>query len=186
MSKVIGYARVSRIEQNLDLQVDALNEAGCQEIFTDKVTGAKADRPGLTACLEALQEGDTLVVWRIDRLGRSMQHLVSVVEELTKSKIGFRSIQDGAIDTTTASGELMFNVFSALAQFERRLIQERTMAGLSAARARGKMGGRPKLDVNSHKVRTAKLMHSDRNISINDICETLGICKGTLYRYLKL
>jgi DNA invertase Pin-like site-specific DNA recombinase len=181
----IGYARVSKIEQNLDMQIDALSSENCSKIFTDKVTGAKAERPGMNDCLEELKEGDILVVWRIDRLGRSMSHLVQIIEQLTLNGIGFKSIQDGAIDTTTASGELIFNMFSALAQFERRLIQERTMAGLAAARARGKFGGRPKLEPDDHRIKTAKIMHVDRNIRIEDICKTLNISRSTLYRYLK-
>ena len=184
MSRKIGYARVSKLEQNLELQLDALKEFGCVGVFTDKVTGARADRPGLNECLSSLKAGDVLVVWRIDRLGRSMGHLVSIVEDLTKRNIGFKSIQDGVIDTTTASGELIFNLFSALAQFERRLIQERTMAGLSAARARGKRGGRPQLDMEDRRIKTAQAMHADRNIKIEDICTTLNISRSTLYRYL--
>ena len=130
-ARTIGYARVSTTEQDLRMQVDALQAQGCPEelIFVDTASGTKADRPGLTTCLETLQAGDVLLVWRLDRLGRSMVHLVTLVEALQERGIGFRSICDGAIDTTTASGELVFNVFSALAQFERRLIQERTRAG---------------------------------------------------------
>ena len=135
MARLIGYARVSTVEQ--DLQLDALNKAGCAEIFTDKASGARGSCPGLDACLAALEPGDTLVVWRLDRLGRSMPHLVSLVEDLLGKGIGFRSLLDGAIDTTTASGKLMFNIFSSLAQFERRLIQERTQAGLAAWAAGG-------------------------------------------------
>ena len=131
-------------------------------IFVDKASGAKADRPGLTQCLETLQAGDLLLVWRLDRLGRSMAHLVTLVEELQERGIGFRSICDGAIDTTTASGELVFNVFSALAQFERRLIQERTRAGLAAARARGRLGGRPAMDPQDARVQMAKALYKDR------------------------
>ena len=138
MERLIGYARVSTAEQDLQLQLDALDKTGCDEIFEDKASGARAKRPGLDACVGALESGDTLVVWRLDRLGRSMPHLVGLVEELLGKGIGFRSLQDGAIDTTTASGELMFHIFSSLAQFERRLIQERTQAGLAAARARGR------------------------------------------------
>ena len=140
MGRLIGYARVSTGEQELQMQLDALEEAGCVEIFKDKASGARSSRPGLDACIEALEPGDTLVVWRLDRLGRSMPHLVSLVQELLGKGIGFRSLLDGAIDTTTASGELMFNIFSSLAQFERRLIQERTQAGLAAVRARGRLG----------------------------------------------
>ena len=134
MARLIGYARVSTVEQDLQLQLDALNKAGCAEIFTDKPSGARESRPGLDACLAAPEPGDTLVVWRLDRLGRSMPHLVSLVDDLLGKGIGFRSLLDGAIDTTTASGELMFNIFSSLAQFERRLIQERTDTTLCVSR----------------------------------------------------
>lgn len=139
--RLLGYARVSRDDQNLELQITALNAAGCLEelIFTDKISGAKSVRPGLEQCLEKIKSGDTLLVWRLDRLGRSISHLIKLIESLRQSGISFKSICDGAIDTTTASGELIFNIFSSLAQFERRLIQERTRAGLSAARARGRL-----------------------------------------------
>ncbi len=188
VGKLIGYARVSTGEQDVQLQLDALKKAGCDEehIFVDKASGARSDRPGLDACLSLLQSGDTLVVWRLDRLGRSMSHLVTMVEGLLSKKIGFRSLCDGVIDTTTASGELMFNIFSALAQFERRLIQERTQAGLSAARARGRTGGRKPISPDDPRVKTAKLMHKNRDISINQICETLKISRPTFYRYLAL
>lgn len=130
-----GYARVSTDDQELDLQLDALKQAGCDDanIFHEKVSGAKADRPALDACIAKLEKGDTLLVWRLDRLGRSMPHLVGLVEDLRKRGIGFRSICDGVIDTTSASGELIFNIFSSLAQFERRLTQERTRAGLKSS-----------------------------------------------------
>ena len=186
MARLIGYARVSTVEQDLQLQLDALNKAGCAEIFMDKASGARGSRPGLDACLAALEPGDTLVVWRLDRLGRSMPHLVSLVEELLGKGIGFRSLQDGAIDTTTASGELMFNIFSSLAQFERRLIQERTQAGLAAARARGRLGGRRPISPNDPRVVTAKRLHRDRSLSIDQICATLGISRPTFYRCLAL
>ena len=184
MGRLIGYARVSTVEQDLQLQLDALNKAGCAEIFTDKASGARGSRPGLDACLAALEPGDTLVAWRLDRLGRSMPHLVSLVEELLGKGIGFRSLLDGAIDTTTASGELMFNIFSSLAQFERRLIQERTQAGLAAARAR--LGGRRPISPNDPRVVTAKRLHKDRGLSIDQICAMLGISRPTFYRYLAL
>src|ERR671923_2651926 len=144
MARLMGYARISTPDQDLSLQRDALRRAGCPDdlIFVDIASGARAARPGLEACLRVLAPGDTLVVWRLDRLGRSMTHLVTVIEELLGRQVGFRALCDGAIDTTTASGELIFHIFSALAQFERRLIQERTRAGLAAARARGKKGGR--------------------------------------------
>jgi DNA invertase Pin-like site-specific DNA recombinase len=142
MTKLIGYARVSSTQQELQLQLDALEKAGCSKdkIFVDKISGAKPQRPGLDKCLSELKKGDTLVVWRLDRLGRSMHHLVVLIEDLRQKGISFKSICDGAIDTTTASGELIFNIFSSLAQFERRLIQERPKAGLEAARSRGRSG----------------------------------------------
>ena len=184
MKKLIGYARVSTDDQNLDLQIDALTQAGCHknDIYKDKVSGAKTDRPGLTQCLDNLSPGDVLVVWRLDRLGRSMVHLVSIIEMLKEKGIGFKSLCDGAIDTTTASGELVFNIFSSMAQFERRLVQERTQAGLSAARARGRKGGRPK--VNASKIQAAKRMHLDKSMTLEDICGVLKISIPTLYRYL--
>ncbi len=188
MSKKVGYARVSTDDQELDLQIDSLKNAGCTDefIFTDKISGAKSSRPGLDSCLKSLKSGDTLVVWRLDRLGRSMSHLVNLIESLLEQNIGFKSIQDGAIDTTTASGELMFNIFSALAQFERRLIQERTNAGLASARARGKLGGRPKKSANDPKVRMAQEMNKNKSLSINEICNSLEISRATFYRYLSL
>ena len=186
MERLIGYARVSTAEQDLQLQLDALDKAGCDEIFEDKTSGARAKRPGLDACVGALESGDTLVVWRLDRLGRSMPHLVGLVEELLGKGIGFRSLQDGAIDTTTASGELVFHIFSSLAQFERRLIQERTQAGLAAARARGRLGGRRPVRPDDPRVVTAKRLHQDRGLSIQQICKTLEISRPTFYRYLAL
>ena len=188
MSKKIGYARVSTIQQDLNLQIDALLKEGCERslIFTDQVSGAKSSRPGLDKCLEILSPGDQLIVWRLDRLGRSMSHLINLIESLIEKKIGFKSIQDGAIDTTTASGELMFNIFSALSQFERRLIQERTNAGLAAARARGRNGGRPKTGINNPKVQMAKQMHLNNSLSVESICESLAISRATFYRYLAM
>jgi DNA invertase Pin-like site-specific DNA recombinase len=186
--RLLGYARVSRDDQNLELQITALNAAGCLEelIFTDKISGAKSVRPGLEQCLEKLKSGDTLLVWRLDRLGRSISHLIKLIESLRQSGISFKSICDGAIDTTTASGELIFNIFSSLAQFERRLIQERTRAGLSAARARGRLGGRKPILPNDPRVKTAKRMHEDKSMKIEDICAMLRISRPTLYRYLSL
>ena len=188
MGKLIGYARVSTGEQDLQLQLDALKTVGCRDadIYMDKASGARSSRPGLDACVAALEPGDTLVVWRLDRLGRSMPHLVGLVKELLGKGTGFRSLQDGAIDTTTASGELMFNIFSSLAQFERRLIQERTTAGLAAARARGRLGGRKPIRPDDPRVVSAKQLHKDRSLSIDQICATLGISRPTFYRYLGL
>ena len=188
MNRLVGYARVSTEEQNLDLQINSLKSIGCLEenIFRDKASGSKTSRPGLDQCFETLESGDTLIVWRLDRLGRSMSHLVKIIEELRKQGISFKSICDGAIDTTTASGELIFNIFSSLAQFERRLIQERTKAGLSAARARGRLGGRKSIPVTDPKVVMAKKMHQDKSMAIEDICSTLRISRPTLYRYLSL
>lgn len=184
--RTIGYARVSTSEQDLRLQLDALKKHGVPKklIFTDKASGAKEDRRGLEACLAELQSGDILMVWRLDRLGRSIRHLVSLIEQLQKRGVGFRSICDGAIDTTSASGELIFHVFSALAHFERRLISERTKAGLMAARARGRLGGRPKLDPDDPRITTARSLHRDRTLTIAEICSTLRCSKSTLYRWL--
>ena len=182
----IGYARVSTNEQELALQIDDLEKAGCQKIFSDKVSGAKAQRKGLEDCIAFLERGDTLVVWRLDRLGRSMSHLVTLVEELRSKEIHFKSLCDGAIDTTTASGELIFHIFAALAQFERTLIQERTRAGLEAARARGKKGGRKPVSVEDPKVQMAKSIYKEKSMSIAQICSTLDISKATFYRYISL
>ena len=184
--RLIGYARVSTDDQDLSLQVDALTRQGIlpPAIFMDKLSGAKTERPGLTRCLETLRSGDTLVVWRLDRLGRSMRHLITLVEDLRSKGIGFRSLNEGAIDTTCASGELIFNIFSALAQFERRLIQERTKAGLAVARARGRCGGRPRLKAAGARVLATKQLAGDKSLRIDDICRTLKISRSTYYRYL--
>ncbi len=186
MGKQVGYARVSTSDQDLRMQYDELEKAGCELVFSDQVSGAKAERQGLNDCLTSLEQDDTLVVWRLDRLGRSMSHLVNIVGELRDKGIHFRSLCDGAIDTTTASGELIFHLFAALAQFERTLIQERTRAGLEAARARGKMGGRKPISADAPKVKMAKTMHKDNSLSINEICSSLGISRATFYRYLAL
>jgi DNA invertase Pin-like site-specific DNA recombinase len=188
MGKLYGYARVSTVDQSLDMQIDALRAAGCEasHIYTDKVSGARASRPGLDKCLAAMRTGDTLIVWRIDRLGRSMPHLVKLVEQLKESGIGFRSLQEGFIDTTTATGALVLNLFSCLAEFERNLIQERTKSGLAAARARGKKGGRKKISALNPKVLAAKKMHKDLSLSISSICHALKISPTTLHRYLHM
>ncbi len=186
--RLVGYARVSTDDQDLSLQIDALVGLGVQQdhVFTDTISGAKSERPGLDDCLANLNEGDTLVVWRLDRLGRSMHHLVSLIEKLRNRGIGFRSVSDGLIDTTSASGELIFHIFSALAQFERRLIQERTKASLASARARGRLGGRPAVKIDNAKVLAARKLHDDKTLTIVEICETLHISRSTYYRYVRL
>ena len=188
MGRIIGYARVSTAEQDLSLQLDALRQAGCaeEEIFLDVASGTYTTRPGLEACLQALTMGDTLVVWRLDRLGRSMLHLVTVIAELGRRQVSFRSLCDGALDTTTATGELVFHIFSALAQFERRLIQERTRAGLAAARARGKHGGRQALRADAPQVRMAYTLSRDARLTVPEICQHLHIARATFYRYVAL
>jgi DNA invertase Pin-like site-specific DNA recombinase len=180
---LIGYARVSTDEQNLDLQRDALHKAGCEQIYTDRVSGTKAERKGLTEALSHLRQGDTLVVWRLDRLGRSLRHLIDTVTELQEREIGFKSLQE-SIDTTTSGGKLVFHIFGALAEFEREIIRERTKAGLTAARARGKSGGRPKA-LTEKQVQMLNNLAADRNNSIEDICKILGISRMTYYRYVK-
>jgi DNA invertase Pin-like site-specific DNA recombinase len=184
---LIGYARVSKNEQNLDLQRDALLKAGCSEknIFTDKITGTKAERKGLDQALTHLREGDTLVVWRLDRLGRSLKHLIETVTKLQKQNIAFKSITEN-IDTSTATGQLVFHIFGALAEFERNLIRERTIAGLESARARGRLGGRPELEGAFSKVAMAKKLYTDKTNAINEICKILHISRATLYRYIKV
>jgi len=180
----IGYASVSKEEQHLALQLDALNQAGCERIFEDTITGTKDERFGLTQCLDALRPGDTLVVWRLDRLGRSLRHLIDLITTLDERGIGFKSTTE-QIDTTTSSGKLIFHIFGALAEFERNLIRERTIAGLAAARARGKLGGRPRKLPSDGKVHLAKTLYHQKQRPIADICKTLGISRATLYRYVK-
>jgi DNA invertase Pin-like site-specific DNA recombinase len=182
---LIGYARVSTNEQNLDLQRDALLKAGVsqQDISTDKVTGVKADRPGLTLAISHLRAGDTLVVWRLDRLGRSLKHLIETVTTLKEQGISFKSLTEH-IDTSTATGTLVFQIFGALAEFERNLMKERTVAGLNAARARGRTGGRPKGSPDARKVALARKFYHDHALSIPDILKTLTISKSTLYRWV--
>jgi DNA invertase Pin-like site-specific DNA recombinase len=183
MTNTIGYARVSTFEQILDLQRDALNAAGCDRIFTDTMSGARADRPGLQQALDYLREGDVLVVWRLDRLGRSLKYLIEVITRLNERGIGFRSLTE-QIDTTTSGGKLIFHVFGALAEFERDIIRERTQAGLAAARARGRMGGRPKKLETPGKVAMARALHASKQHTIAEICKSVGVSRATLYRYL--
>ncbi len=185
-ARLIGYARVSAEEQTLQSQVDELEAAGCDLVFTDVASGARTERVGLEEALAEVGEGDTLVVWRLDRMGRSLAHLVQLVAELAERGVHFRSLRDGVIDTTTASGELIFHLFAALAQFERNLIRERTRAGLSAARARGRTGGRKPTPADHPKVVMAKKMHENKGLSVPEICATLGISRSTFYRYVGL
>ena len=178
----VGYARVSRDEQNLDLQIDALKAAGCEKIYTDKVGGTTTERAGLDDLLSYIRPEDVLVVWRLDRLGRTLKKLILMIEELANRDIAFMSLRE-SIDTTTSGGRLIFHVFGALAEFEREIISERTKAGLQAAKARGRCGGRPKL-MDQEKVRLARTLHNDKSITVGEICRSLGISKGTLYRNL--
>ena len=182
----IGYARVSTFQQNLDLQLDALKKEGCEKIYTEKASGAKAERPELQDLLDNLRKGDVVVVWKLDRLGRSLKHLVELVEQLTEKGVGLKSLND-PIDTSTSHGKLVFNIFASLAEFERDIIRERTMAGLSAARARGRVGGRPKgLSEEAQKTAmAAEILYKEQELSVADICKKLDISKSTLYRYLK-
>ena len=179
---LIGYARVSTDEQNLDLQLSALKQAGCEQIYTDKVSGTKATRPGLEEAFSHLRSGDTFVVWRLDRLGRSLRHLIDTVTDLQDKGIEFKSITE-SIDTTTSGGKLVFHIFGALAEFEREIIKERTKAGLTAARSRGKAGGRPKA-LTEKQVRILHQLAADRSNSVQDICRTLDISRKTYYRYM--
>ena len=177
----IGYARVSTVDQNIELQTDALKEAGCKKIFSDRgVSGAKAERPGLDKALEHIRRKDTLVIWKLDRLGRSLSDLLSIVEYLKERGAHFLSIQDG-FDTSTSSGKMVFSVIGAMAEYERNLIRERTMAGLKAARARGRMGGRPKA-LDKSQVKVAITLANEGELTINEICAQVGCSRSTYYR----
>jgi DNA invertase Pin-like site-specific DNA recombinase len=179
----IGYARVSTSDQSLNLQKDALQAAGCGQLFTDVVSGVKTERPGLNAALQACRPGDILVVWKLDRLGRSLPDLVQTLGNLAERGIGFQSLQE-QIDTTTAGGKLIFHIFASLAEFERDLIRERTKAGLSAARARGRLGGRPK-GVDQKKQKAALALKKNAAYSVREICEIVGISRNTYYKYTR-
>jgi DNA invertase Pin-like site-specific DNA recombinase len=180
---LIGYARISTHDQTLHLQKDALEKAGCEKIFTDRVSGSKAERKGLTEALSHLREGDTLVVWRLDRLGRSLRHLIDTITALDERGVGFKSLTEN-IDTTTSGGKLVFHIFGALAEFEREIIRERTQAGLQSARSRGKVGGRPKA-LTPKEVQILRNMAADKSLTVSDVCKTLGIGRTTFYRYVK-
>jgi DNA invertase Pin-like site-specific DNA recombinase len=182
----IGYARVSTKDQNLGLQLDSLHKAGCEKIFTEVASGAKNDRPVLAEMLDVLRAGDILVIWKLDRLGRSLKHLVETVGRLIEQNIGFQSLND-PIDTTTAQGRLVFNIFASLAEFERELISERTKAGMQAARARGRLGGKPKglskkAEITSCAVAT---LYQEGKLSTSQICKQVNISPSTLYDYLR-
>jgi DNA invertase Pin-like site-specific DNA recombinase len=184
---LIGYMRVSTGDQNFNLQRDALLGAGVDaaHIYEDKISGAKDDRPGLSACLKALRDGDVLVVWKLDRLGRSLKHLVDVVHDLIDRKIGFRVLsgQGAQIDTTSPAGRLVFGIFAALSEFERELIRERVVAGLTAARARGRKGGRRHVFTPA-KLRLAQAAMSHRDTSVSELCKEIGISSSTLYAHV--
>ena len=186
---LIGYARVSKSDnsQVLDLQIDALTNSGVKEenIYSDKISGSKDERPGLENCLKALREEDILIVYKLDRLGRNLKHLIQTVEDLTKRKIGFKVLsgQGVNIDTTTPAGKMIFSIFGALAEFERELIRERTIAGITAARARGRMGGR-KFNLTKAQVRLAEASMKNRDTSVTELCKELKITRATLYKYI--
>jgi len=179
---LIGYARVSTDDQNASLQVDALKKAGCIKVFTDHASGSKASRPELDRMLDQLRAGDVIVVWRLDRLGRSLKNLIELVEGLADRGVGFRSLSE-SIDTTTANGRLFFSIMGALAEFERDLIRERTNAGLLAARARGRVGGRPSV-MNAKKIDKARKLYDSRQHTVAEIADMLNVSVATIYRHL--
>lgn len=185
---LIGYARVSTHEQTLDLQLDALLNAGCSKdkIYQDTISSGKANRPGLQQAIGQLREGDTLVVWRLDRLGRSLPELIALVGDIHAKGADFKSLSEN-MDTTTSTGKLVFQIFGSFAEFERNVIRERTNAGLAAARARGRKGGRPKLATDAakrKKIEVAKALYADKDNEVEDICTTLHISRSTLYRWV--
>jgi DNA invertase Pin-like site-specific DNA recombinase len=181
----IGYARVSTEEQTLNLQLDALKAAGCDQVFTDRVSGAKADRPGLANALGHLRDGDTLVVWRLDRLGRSLPHLIETVTALADRGVGFKSLTE-SIDTTNTGGRLIFHIFGALAEFERDLIRERTQAGLRAARARGRKGGHPRVKslADPKQLALAQRLYAAKETTVAELCRMFKVSRATFYRYI--
>ncbi len=179
----MGYCRVSTDDQNLDLQKDALKKAGCEKLFEDRISGAKSSRPGLNELLGFARKGDTIVVWRLDRLGRSMKDLIALVSMLEEKGIELASLTE-SIDTSTSAGKLFFHIFGAIAEFEKNLIIDRTRAGLAAARARGRKGGRPKLLDQSKRALAVKLYH-EKDKTVKEICTLMGISKPTLYKYIE-
>ncbi|WP_269516640.1 recombinase family protein [Candidatus Odyssella acanthamoebae] len=179
---LVGYARVSTQDQNLFLQLDALKEVGCHKIFTEKASGAQRERPELTAALNYMRPGDTLVVWKLDRLARSLKQLIETVEKLESQEIGFQSLTE-AINTTTSGGRLIFHIFASLAEFERSIIKERTIAGLSAAKRLGRVGGRPP-SLKAEDLIAAKALLKDDNITVEEVAKRLSVAPSTLYRHL--
>ena len=179
---LLGYARVSTTDQDAALQVDALTAAGCYRVFVDTISGSLDHRPELTKLMDQLRPGDTLVVWRLDRLGRSIRHLIDQLQILSEQGVGFRSLQE-TIDTTSSGGRLVFHVFAALAEFERDLIRERTNAGLAAARARGRKGGRPPA-LSPDQVKAARRMYEQNEMTVAKIGAVLGVSRATIYRAL--
>lgn len=179
---LVGYARVSTQDQKPALQLDALKAAGCEKVFREKASGAQRDRPQLAAAIDYMRDGDTLVVWKLDRLARSMKQLIETVEGLEARGIGFRSLTE-AIDTTTSGGKLVFHIFGALAEFERSIIRERTRAGLDAAKARGQIGGRPK-KLTDADLKAAKAMLAEDTFTVDEVARRMGVSTATLYRYL--
>lgn len=177
----IGYARVSTIEQNLNLQTDALERAGCDKIFTDTASGSLDRRPGLISAIEFCRAGDSLVVWKLDRLGRSLRHLIDTVNLLQSKDVEFISLQE-SVDTTTSGGKLVFHVFGALAEFEREMIRERTKGGLKAARDRGSLAGRPK-KLSRQQIKIARKLMDDKETKIDEITKAMNVSRSTLYRY---
>jgi len=180
---IVGYARVSTADQNLALQLDALEGCGCEKVFRDTASGTAAQRQGLNEALDYLREGDTLVVWRLDRLGRSLRGLIDLVNTLHERKVAFKSLID-SIDTSTPTGQFFFHVTGAFAELERNLIRERTMAGLKAARSRGRKGGRPKA-IDQQTFEMAFRLYEDKKDSVGDICRRFGIARRTFYRYVE-
>jgi DNA invertase Pin-like site-specific DNA recombinase len=183
MGHLLGYARVSTVDQELALQQDALTAAGCYRIFTDTASGSLDARPALSKVVDQLRPGDTLVVWRLDRLGRSIRHLIDFLADLDRRQVGFRSLTE-SIDTTSPGGRLVFHVFAALAEFERELIRERTNAGLAAARARGRRGGRPSR-LTADQVKTARRLYDQKELTVGQIGDVLGVSRTTIYRALE-
>ncbi|MCC2524988.1 recombinase family protein [Vibrio coralliilyticus] len=184
---IFGYQRVSTKDQAFDMQTDALKQYGCEKIFSDIASGAKSSRPSLEKLLSQIRAGDVIVVYKLDRLGRSLKHLIELIDSLTQMKVGLVSLND-PVDTTSPQGRLITNIFASIAEFERELIAERTKAGLAAARARGRKGGRPEglSKEAENKAAAAEALYKDGKLSISEICNQLSIARSTLYKYLRI